>query len=106
MNVIPLSVKKKCIEMTMQGMTSKEVYIKYYSKYYNTSYEGFRSMLKRWKKKVYADNEILENGNLGYKFTPHATTMQVNGDDDIVQSWIKGKSEDNIYLELIEEVKK
>lgn len=105
-NVIPVEVKKKCIELSKSGLTAREVYTQYYSQLYDTRFEGFRRMLQKWKKKSYADNEILETGNLGYNFTPHATTVQVNGDGDIVQSWIKGKSEDDLYLKLIEEVKK
>ena len=57
------------------------------------------------EKESNADNEILETGNLDYKFTPHATTVQINRDGEIVQSWIKSKAEDRLYLELIEAVK-
>ena len=62
--------------------------------------------MKRWKKKVQVDDELLETGNLSYNFTPHATTVQVNKDGEIVQSWIKSKTEDRLYLELIENIKK
>lgn len=86
MNIIPITVKKKCIEMAKQGKTSREIYTEYYSIMYDTRYTGFRSMLKRWKKKVQADDELLEIGNLGYNYTPHATTVQVNSDGEIVQS--------------------
>lgn len=92
--------------MAKEGMTSREIYTEYYSKEFDTAYQGFRKMLGRWKKKTFADNEILETGNLGYNFKPHATTVQINSDGEIVQSWIKGKVDDDIYLELIDEVKK
>ncbi len=105
MTVIPIRVKKKCIEMSSQGMTSRQIYTEYYSKHYSTAYEGFRSMLKRWKKKSFADNEILEIGNLGYNFTPHATTVQVNSEGEIIQSWIKSRTEDTLFLELIDNIK-
>ena len=104
-NVIPIEVKRKCIEMQKQGMTAREIYNQYYSLHYDTKLTGFQSMLKRWKKKIKADDEILETGNLSYKFTPHATTVQIDRDGEIVQSWIKSKADDNLYLELIDNIK-
>ena len=45
-------------------MTAREVYTEYYSKLYDTKLTGFQSMLKKWKKKVDIDDELLEKGNL------------------------------------------
>lgn len=104
-NIISVSVKKKCVEMANQGLTSSQIYTQYYSSLYDTRYTGFRSALKRWKKKSYSDNEILEVGNLNYDFIPHATTVQVNADGEIVQSWIKSRTSDNLYLEILEAIK-
>lgn len=103
-NIIPVEVKRKCIEMQKQGMTAREIYTQYYSLHYDTKLTGFQSMLKRWKRKIKADDEILETGNLSYKFTPHATTVQIDKNGEIVQSWIKGKSDDRLYLDLIEHI--
>lgn len=102
---VAIEVKKKCVEMSQSGMTAREVFTQYYSKYYDTSFDGFRSMLKKWKRKVKADEKILEVGNLEYKFMPYATTVQVNKDGQITQSWIKSKANDSLLLELIETVK-
>lgn len=104
MDIIPIEVKKKCIELN-QNMTAREVYTSYYSKHYDLSFDSFKRQLKRWKKKAQADDKILETGNLSYNFTPHATTVQVNRNGKIVQSWIKSKAEDRLYLELIENIK-
>lgn len=104
-NNVTASVKRKCVEMARSGKTYREIYTEYYSKHYDTKYEGFRSMIKRWKKKTHADDELLESGNLGYGFQAHATTVQLNKDGEIIQSWIKSRSEDNLYLELIENIK-
>jgi hypothetical protein len=102
---IPIEVKKKCVEMAKNGMTAREVYTNYYSKHYDLSFDSFRRQLKRWKKKVQADDEILETGNLSYNFKPHATTVQIDKNGEIVQSWVKSKAEDNLYIELIENIK-
>lgn len=105
-NIIPIEVKKKCIELSKTGMTAREVYNQYYSKLHDTKYSGFRSMLQRWKRKVKVDDKILETGNLNYNFTPNATTVQINKDGEIVQSWIKSKAQDSLFIELIENIKK
>jgi len=105
LSVIPVEVKKKCIDMAKTGMTAREIYTDYYSQTYDTSFDGFRSMLKKWKRKVKADDKILEVGNLDYKFTPYATTVQVNKDGEITQSWIKSRSSDKLFLELIDNIK-
>ena len=104
---IPISVKKKCIELSKQGKTAREIYTQYFSLTYDTQYTGFRTMLQKWKKKTFADDTILETANLGYGYTPHDTTVQVNGQGEVVQAWIKQKANnDDMYLALIEEIKK
>ncbi len=105
MNVIPVEVKKKCIELSNSGLNSRQVYTEYFSKLYDTSYKGFRTMLQRWRKKTFADTKLLESGNLGYGFAPHATTVQLNSEGQIIQSWIKSRSDDSLYLELIDNIK-
>lgn len=92
--------------MTQEGKNSKEIYTEYYSKMYNIPYESFRGMLKKWKRKYYADNKYLVAGNLCYGYTPTRTTVQVDREGNVVQAWIKSHSSDNIYIELIEEIKK
>jgi len=37
--------------MSKNGMTAREVYTEYYSKHYDATFEGFRGMLKKWKRK-------------------------------------------------------
>ncbi|MDF2608977.1 MAG: phiJL1 [Lachnospiraceae bacterium] len=102
---IPIEVKKKCIELSKSGKTSREVYMEYYSKTYDTQYESFRRMLKQWKHKKWADETLLESGNLGYNYTPHATTVQVNGKGEVVQAWIKSEASDNVYMQIINTIK-
>jgi hypothetical protein len=102
--LIPIEVKKKCVEMALNNKTAREVYMEYYSKSFDTQYESFRRMLKMWKKKKWADETLMEAGNLGYDYTPHATTVQVNGKGEIVQAWIKSKTGDDIYLKIIDAI--
>ena len=52
-----------------------------------------------------ADGKILEGGNLGYDYTPHASTVQVNNKGEVVQAWIKSKANDGVYLKLIDTIK-
>jgi UDP-2,3-diacylglucosamine pyrophosphatase LpxH len=46
---IPEEFKRKCIELSEDGKTAREVYTEYYSKKYDATFEGFRAMLKKWK---------------------------------------------------------
>lgn len=105
-NVISVEVKKKCIELSNQGLTAKEIYTQYYSKEFDTKFSGFKRMLRKWKKKIQTDEEILDTGNLMYDFVPHATTVQINANNEIVQAWVKSKTEDRLFLELIENIQK
>ncbi len=50
MNTIPMEVKQRCVELTKQGLTAREVFVQYYSKHCDTNYDSFRTLLKRWKK--------------------------------------------------------
>jgi hypothetical protein len=103
--IIPIEVKKKCIQMTKDGKTVREVYTEYYSKEYTTAFEGFRKMLQKWKKKTFADDVLLDAGNLGYGYTPTRTTVQVNSQGEVVQTWIKSHTTDSMYMELIDNIK-
>lgn len=103
---ISYDVKKECIRLTEQGLSSRQVYMQYYSKQSDVSYQGFRSMLVKWKRKALADDKLLEVANLSYNFKAHAATVQINSEGEIVQSWIKSNASDNLYMELIDEVKR
>lgn len=104
---IPISVKKKCLEMHEQGLSTKEIYTQYYSQLHDTQYSGFKTMFFKWKRKAQTDEKYLEGGNLGYAYTPTRTTVQVDKNGEVVQAWIKSHtSHDNVYLELIDEIKK
>jgi hypothetical protein len=105
---IPIDVKKKCAEMSRQGKTAREVYTEYYSQLpcnNFSDYKSFGRMLRKWKNKVEADDVLLEAGNLGYNYTPTRTTVQVDRNGQVVQAWIKSHTNDDIYLELIENIK-
>lgn len=49
LNSIPLEVKEKCIELSGQGMTSREIFDTYYSTMFDISFESFKRMLSLWK---------------------------------------------------------
>ena len=104
--LISIEQKKKCIEMSNNGKTSREIYTEYFSKIDNATFNGFRGMLSTWKKKVQADQKYLDGGSLGFSYTPTRTTVQVDRNGEVVQAWIKSHSNDDLYLELIEEVRK
>jgi hypothetical protein len=106
---VSVEIKKQCVKLHKQGKTAREIYTEYYSKQPNIQVlplNSFKRTLRDWQHKVFADDVLLEAGNLGYGYTPTRTTVQVNRDGEVVQAWIKSHSNDDLYLELIEEVKR
>ena len=88
-------VKAKCLEM-MEYMTLEEIFADYYSKIRpNAKYESFSRLFRKWKRQ---SNLLLEKGDFG--FTPHATTVQLNGEGKVVQAWVKSK-DDNQWFDGI-----
>lgn len=102
--VIPVEVKQKCVELYNKGTSIEKLYKEQYLKYGKGKLSTFERQLRKWRSKARVDNELLEKGNLSYKFTPHATTVQVDKNGEIIQSWIKGKAQDDLYLDLIEHI--
>ena len=89
MNVkIPLELKRECVEASRE-MTAKEIYNKiFYPKYQGMSLASFQVALSKWRQKAMADQETLSAGT--YEgFIPHAATVQVNGNGEITQVWVR-----------------
>ena len=106
--VISMEIKRQCVKLANEGKTTRVIYMDYYTKQANVpdiKEESFKRQLQRWKKKVITDNETLEAGNLGYAFKTYAATVQLNSDNETVQSWIKSRNYDPVYIELIESIK-
>ena len=96
--------KQKCVELIKKGMTKEEVYEQIVKPNSNMSLVSFVRKYYVWKNKLDADNQILEAANLGYQYTPHAATVQVNGKGEIVQAWIKQHTE-KMWEDLLQAVK-
>ena len=106
-NHIPESVKKQCVEMALEGMTYKEVYKTYYSKHYNTKFSGFRSCIKRWKKKYLEDKKYIEDtigiSNSMIKSVPNeenAVSIIFVDEDKITAYPIGTKEELGYYIDI------
>lgn len=102
---IDISVKKKCVELSMQGNTARSVYNEYFTKVHEgMGYETFRAKLKQWKKRSFADESTIESGTYP-GFTAHNATVQVNGEGKITQAWIKQAVDDVRWDELLDAIK-
>ena len=99
--MIPYDIKKRCVELANQGVTYAEIYNKYIKVLGTMSLKTFKRKALDWKHKIATDAEILDSANLSYKFTPHASTVQVNAKGEVIQAWIKQHTEDRIE-ELLE----
>ena len=102
--MIPYDIKRKCVTLSSQGMTYREIYDKHIKKYGTMSFKSFARRIAEWKHKVVEDDKTLEAANLAYKFAPHASTVQVNGKGEVIQAWIKQHTENRLE-ELLEAIR-
>lgn len=92
---IPIRVKKECLQLREQGLTTKEIYETYFTKHVGApcSFSSFRRSMVKWKNLNFPDDLTLEAGT--YEgFTAHNATVQVSKTGEIVQAWIKQEADD------------
>lgn len=99
--MIPYDIKRKCVELSRQGVSHEEIYREYIKPYSGMTLESSVRMVYKWKSKMAEDSKLLDTANLGYKFMPHASTVQVNAKGEVIQAWIKQHTENRIE-ELLE----
>ena len=102
--MIPYEVKRKCVELAGAGVCYRDIYNEYIIPTGTMSFKSFGRRMIEWKRKCYADDKTLEAANLAYKFTPHAATVQVNNKGEVIQAWIKQRTED-VIEELLAAIK-
>lgn len=102
--MITHEVRRKCVELANRGKPYREIYNEYIKPNSEMSFRSFGRRMVEWKAKYAADEEKLEAANLGYKFTPHASTVQINAKGEVIQAWIKQHTEDRLE-ELLEALK-
>ena len=102
--MIPYDIKRKCVDLSRQGKPYREIYNEYIKPRSEMSYRSFTRRILEWKEKVVSDNNTLEAANLAYKFAPHASTVQVNGNGEVIQAWIKQHTENRLE-ELLEAIR-
>ena len=102
--MIPYSVKRKCVALANQGVSYAEIYNEHIKQYGSMSLRSFKRRCAEWKSKVVEDEKTIDAANLAYKFAPHATTVQVNGKGEVIQAWIKQRTEDRLE-ELLEAIR-
>lgn len=102
---IPYSLKKQCVEMANGGKSQREVYNKLFSiEHSEMGFETFRHKLRIWQKCKMADEKTLYSGT--YKgFIPHAATVQINGEGEVTQAWIKQSATDSEWDKLLETIR-
>ena len=103
--MIPSDVKRRCVELANDGKRYGEIYREHISEYSSMSFRSFCRRMPEWKAKMSGDTEMLQAANLAYKFSPYASTVQVNGKGEVIQAWIKQHTEDRLeeFLEAIKD---
>ena len=99
--MIPYELRKRCVELAAGGKTYAEIYNEHIKEISGMSLRSFKRRMLEWKTKIDIDTNMLNSANLAYKFSPHASTVQVNGKGEVIQAWIKQHTENRIE-ELIE----
>lgn len=102
--MIPYEVKRKCVSLYSKGKSLEDIYNEHIKPYGSMSFQSFDRQMRNWKNKVVSDEKTIDAANLAYKFTPHASTVQVNGRGEVVQAWIKQHTEQRIE-ELLEAIR-
>lgn len=102
--MVSYEVKKRCVELARQGKAYREIYNEYICELGSMSLRSFKRKMYDWKSKIAIDTEMLDGANLAYKFTPHASTVQVNAKGEIIQAWIKQHTEDRLE-EILEAIR-
>lgn len=100
--VIPIEVKKTCVNMFTSGDTPRKIYNEYFSKQVENpqTFRSFGRSIRKWKNTMYPDDTTLLAGT--YEgFTAHDATVQVSKDGEIIQAWIKQKVNDIDVDELV-----
>ena len=93
--IIPYDLKVRCVKESYTGKTAREIYNGIFAPEHgdSMSFSTFARKLRYWRNKQMADGVTLERGTYG-GFTAHGATVQVNGNGEITQAWIKQKAED------------
>lgn len=94
--MISQDAKRRCVELSQQGKSYKEIYNEHIKPYSTMSFRSFSRRMAEWKVKVEDDTKLLEDANLAYKFAPYASTVQVNGRGEVIQAWVKQHTESRI----------
>lgn len=109
-NIIPVEVKKNCIELWKAGVKLRNIYDDYFKLQFENpqTYHAFTGQMSRWKKQMFADPETLRAGT--YEgFIAHDATVQVSAKGEIIQAWIKQKAGDidpEQFIQALREVVK
>lgn len=105
-NGISIDIKKKCCEMKSSGLTSRQIYDTYFKSLFEKpmTHASFKRELNKWCLKTFPDTLTLDAGT--YEgFTAHGATVQVSGNGEIVQAWIKQSVNDIDPEEFIRAIK-
>lgn len=101
---IPYELKKKCVE-ARETMKAEEVYKKVFlPQHKGMTCESFCRALRRWRGEAMADKKTLVSGTYS-GFAPHSATVQVDGNGNITQAWIKQHVDDNKFEQILEAIK-
>ena len=101
--------KRECVRLYKEEhKTYKEVYEIVKSNLCNVNANGFRGQLGKWARDIEISEPMKDASTLGFQNMPQNATVQVDGEGNIKQAWIRSKPENDFRLipaEVIENQK-
>jgi len=100
--MIPIEVKKRCIELKTEGVAVRKIYSDYFLANTDSEakFESFQRKLNVWVKKYGTDTVVLPDD-----FRPKWGTFRFDGNGNVEASWIRGaKEERDWHSELLEAI--
>lgn len=89
------SLKREYALRFIKGESARDLYETFPKGHY-CDFSSFKRALSKWKAKVKLDGDMIESANLEYRFTPYASSVQVNREGKVVSAWIKQSVADRV----------
>ena len=94
--------KRACVQRAVDGETYRSIYNSV--DHGEMSFRTFSRRMADWKGKLLTDEKCLETANLGFRFAPKGSTVQVNAKGELERAWIK-QNADDMWDELLQAIK-
>lgn len=104
LSIVTADAKRRCVQLSKNGTKYKDIYNEIVKPNSEMTFRTFARRMAEWKSRYDTGEEMLDAANIAYKFTPKASTVQVNAKGEVERAWIKQTTEDR-WEEILTAVK-